>query len=294
MLFNGRCENDFWEDAKRVARAYLDLRGREREVREINRYVAELRGKASGEGILCACGEEAIGVTVTRRPWCEKHEVVQSQDALSNGDFSVLAEAAAAWVGCSIDAIGAASGSKAYEQLGEARDAFKTVAEKLLVKQAPGLKCKYCAKEQADDRDAYCQGHGQQPTRDMESQVMGNHMRDLCDIVKSANRAETNLKSLVEQLSQKCKHPFIAEEYNKTSYGGYRPPWRMCLVCRLREQRDHCGKPGNLWGKRHVQYVDNAFKRVQSEVVITSLQQLASGVTPTKTDFIKYMTEERF
>jgi hypothetical protein len=93
MLFNGRCENDFWEDAKRVARAYLDLRGREREVREINRYVAELRGKASGEGILCACGEEAIGVTVTRVPWCEKHEVVQSGGDLRDLANAVIADA---------------------------------------------------------------------------------------------------------------------------------------------------------------------------------------------------------
>lgn len=35
----------------------------------------------SSGGVLCACGAEAIGETVTRRPWCAEHQTVQPKDA---------------------------------------------------------------------------------------------------------------------------------------------------------------------------------------------------------------------
>jgi hypothetical protein len=93
-----------------------------------------------------------------------------------------------------------------------------------------------------------------------------------------------------------CKHALIAEEKYKSSafglYGGsYTPPWRMCLVCGYREQRDSCGARMKLWGRRRVWMVDNAFAEQNADVILDSLRQLAREIPFEKTAFYQLTTE---
>lgn len=118
-------------------------------------------------------------------------------------------------------------------------------------------------------------------------------------LTQRATKAKATAVAADNALRAKCKHPFIAQERYRSSglmgYGGsYSPPWRMCLVCGLREQRDGCGKPLRLWGRRPVMHVDNAFREVLNASVIRSLKQIARGVRANDTEFIANHTEVDF